>query len=111
MWRRFERPILIAETGAEGSGRASWLHYVCCEVRAAMGEGVTVEGLCLYPILDYHGWANDRLCATGLLSSPDEAGVRRVHQPLADELQAQARRFAADLASSGPTGRRIQAVA
>ncbi len=92
-WQRFHRPLLIAETGAEGSARASWLHYVCGEVRAAMAAGVPVEAICLYPILDYHGWDNDRLCATGLLSSADPSGRRQIHLPLAEELKAQAMRF------------------
>ena len=92
-WQRFHRPILIAETGAEGSARASWLHYVCGEVRAAMAERVPVEGICLYPVLDYHGWDNDRVCATGLLSGADTSGRRQTHLPLAEELKAQAIRF------------------
>ncbi len=92
--QRYRRPVLLAETGAEGSGRASWLHYVCGEVRAAMAAGVRVEGICLYPILDYHGWENDRVCTTGLLSAADASGVRRVHEPLAEELRAQIIRFA-----------------
>ncbi|NNM73185.1 beta-glucosidase [Enterovirga aerilata] len=95
VWERYSRPMFIAETGAEGSGRASWLHYVCGEVRAAMAAGVPLEGVCLYPILDYHGWDNDRLCATGLLSSPDASGRRRVHEPLAEELRAQRARLEA----------------
>ncbi|MDB5557104.1 beta-glucosidase [Enterovirga sp.] len=95
VWQRYRRPILLAETGAEGSGRASWLHYVSGEARAAMAAGVPVEGICLYPILDYHGWDNDRLCATGLLSAADDRGQRRVHEPLAEELKVQAARFQA----------------
>src|SRR5262249_1350132 len=28
-WERYRRPLFIAETGAEGSARPAWLHYVC----------------------------------------------------------------------------------
>jgi hypothetical protein len=95
VWERYRRPLLIAETGAEGSARASWLHYVCGEVRAAMAAGATIEGICLYPVLDYHGWDNERVCETGLLSGADPSGTRRVHDLLAEELRAQMLRFRA----------------
>ena len=66
VYERYGRPVYIAETGAERSGRAAWLHYVGGEVRAALRQGMPVEGLCLYPILDYPGWEDGRLCETGL---------------------------------------------
>jgi beta-glucosidase/6-phospho-beta-glucosidase/beta-galactosidase len=87
--RRYQRPILISETGAEGSGRSAWLHYVCSEVHEAIEEGVPVQGVCLYPILDYPGWANDRTCFVGLLSDADEHGRRQVCTRLAKELYRQ----------------------
>ena len=111
VWGRYRRPILIAETGAEGSGRASWLHYVSGEVRAAMAAGVPLEGICLYPILDYHGWDNDRVCATGLLSAPNGIGRRRTHQPLAEELRAQTLQFEAVLADLPGAARSFEAAA
>ncbi|MDB5513197.1 MAG: beta-glucosidase/6-phospho-beta-glucosidase/beta-galactosidase [Enterovirga sp.] len=85
---RYGRPILIAETGSEGTARASWLHYVCGEVREVMAQGLPVEGVCIYPILEYAGWENERICKTGLLSMP-VAGVRHVYEPLAAELRVQ----------------------
>ena len=90
---RYRRPLVLAETGAEGTARASWLHYVCSEVRAAREAEVPVEGICLYPILDYPGWGNDRHCAVGLLSMPDAAGRRRIDADFAAELQGQRRIF------------------
>jgi hypothetical protein len=87
--RRYGRPILIAETGAEGSGRPSWLHYVSAEVREAIEAGVPVEGICLYPILDYPGWDNGRICHVGLLSAADRDGRRTACMGLARELSRQ----------------------
>jgi hypothetical protein len=91
--RRYGRPVLIAETGAEGSGRPSWLHYVCAEVREAMEAGVPMEGICLYPIIDYPGWDNERICHVGLLSAVDDHGRRSVCAPLARELSRQQELF------------------
>lgn len=90
---RYGKPILIAETGSEGSARASWLHCVSAELEQSRQNGIPVEGACLYPILEYTGWENERVCATGLLSMPDGSGVRKVHQPLASELRKQAPTF------------------
>ncbi|MDQ2104878.1 beta-glucosidase [Azospirillum isscasi] len=84
--QRYGRPVLVAETGAEGNARASWLDYVTEETVTALRAGVPVEGICLYPILDYPGWTNERHCETGLYGLCGEDGGRRLHQPLADAL-------------------------
>ncbi|WP_087670121.1 beta-glucosidase [Caballeronia humi] len=102
VYLRYKRPLVIAETGAEGDLRRPWLAYVADEVFLARARGVPVEGLCLYPVLDYPGWANDRHCETGLFGYAIETkeGVpafradRPLYQPLADELAIQGRRFA-----------------
>lgn len=87
---RYRRPLFIAETGAEGTARPAWLHYVCDEVRAARQAGIPVEGVCLYPVLDYPGWENDRLCEVGLLGmTPNADGSRPVMGPLAEEVSRQ----------------------
>jgi len=98
--RRYRRPLLIAETGAEGCGRAAWLHYVCSEVHAALNAGIPIEGICLYPITDYPGWENERTCNVGLLSAPSPDGVRSVCPRLARELLRQ--RTAPDFATAAP---------
>jgi hypothetical protein len=87
--QRYERPLFVAETGAESEARAPWLRYVAGEVRAAVEAGVPVEGICLYPITDYPGWTNGRHCKVGLLGPLDKEGRRAVYQPLADELRRQ----------------------
>src|SRR5690606_38439356 len=46
-YRRYRRPLFVAETGAEGSMRRTWFRYVCDEVHAALEAGVPVEGICL----------------------------------------------------------------
>ncbi len=86
---RYRRPLLIAETGAEGSGRPAWLHYVCDEVRSAMARGAGIEGICLYPVTAYPGWDNSRHCEVGLLSPIGSDGRRDVYAPLYEELERQ----------------------
>lgn len=91
--QRYGRPLLIAETGAEGDARGQWLRYVAEQVGLAMQRNVPIEGICLYPILDYPGWDDERHCPTGLLGFADAEGRREVHAGLADELRLQRTRF------------------
>lgn len=86
---RYGKPLFISETGAEGSGRPAWLHYVCDEVREAQRRGAGFEGICLYPITAYPGWDNSRHCHVGLLSTVHSDGKRRVYEPLYEELRRQ----------------------
>ncbi|MCL6684738.1 hypothetical protein [Sphingomonas alba] len=86
---RYRKPVFIAETGAEGSGRPAWLHYVCDEVRDARARGADVQGICIYPVTAYPGWDNSRHCQVGLLSTVGSDGRRHVYEPLADELKRQ----------------------
>jgi beta-glucosidase/6-phospho-beta-glucosidase/beta-galactosidase len=89
VFQRYERPLFVAETGAESAARAPWLRYVAGEVRAAVEAGIRVEGVCLYPITDYPGWTNGRHCKVGLLGLLNNQGRRAVYRPLADELRRQ----------------------
>jgi len=97
IYARYGRPILIAETGAQEDARAPWLTYVGEEVRAALRQGIPIQGICLYPILDYPGWKDDRHCATGLWSFPDAHGERPLYHPLARELERQRDLFEREL--------------
>lgn len=87
-YARYGKPIFIAETGIEAERRAGWLAYVYAEARAAMSNGVPVEGLCLYPIINHVGWDDERPCENGLLSMRSDGNARQVYEPLARALRA-----------------------
>src|SRR5689334_291151 len=89
VYERYRRPVFIAETGIEGDARPSWLRYIGQEARAAAAAGVELEGLCLYPIIDYPGWGDDRHCHTGLWGYADDEGRRPIYEPLGQELAHQ----------------------
>jgi len=91
---RYGKPIFLSETGAEGSGRPSWLHYVCNEVRDAISKGCDVHGICWYPITAYPGWDNSRHADTGLFSSVVADGSRHVDERLLAEFDIQRQLFA-----------------
>lgn len=94
--KRYGRPVIVSEFGAENTARPAWLNYVVGEVAAARAAGSAIEGMCLYPVLDYHGWEDDRICEVGLFGMADADGRRPVYEPLADELARQRQRFEGD---------------
>jgi beta-glucosidase/6-phospho-beta-glucosidase/beta-galactosidase len=84
---RYNRPILIAETGIEDEARPEWFRYICDEVDAAKSAGIPIEGICLYPIVNHPGWDDDRHCHNGLWDYADEFGNREIYEPLAVEIE------------------------
>jgi len=56
VWERYRRPLFIAETSHYGTGRAAWIREVAREVFQARKNGVPLEGICLYPILNRFDW-------------------------------------------------------
>ncbi len=90
VYERYQRPIFIAETGIEDDTRPAWLRYICKEVLTAMSDGVPVEGVCIYPIVNHPGWDDDRHCYNGMFDYADDTGHREVFAPLAEEVARQA---------------------
>lgn len=89
MAERYRKPIVLSETGSEGTGKSSWLHYVCNEVRDAIGRGADIRGICWYPITAYPGWDNSRHAETGLFSTIVANGTRHVDDRLLAEFETQ----------------------
>ncbi|MFB9994641.1 beta-glucosidase [Deinococcus oregonensis] len=89
VYARYGRPLFLSETGTEGEDRPDWLRGVMSEVRQARAQGIPVEGVCLYPILNHAGWDDDRPCANGLWEGGGAPGERQIYAPLLQELRAQ----------------------
>jgi beta-glucosidase/6-phospho-beta-glucosidase/beta-galactosidase len=99
--KRYDLPMFVAETGAEGTPRPAWLHYISGEVREAIARGVPVHGICLYPVTNYLGWENDRLCEVGLFREyRGSPGPREMVKLFADELRRQQSIFGETASSS-----------
>ncbi len=84
--QQFARPIFIAETGIENEARPEWFRYIIEEAQIAESRGVSLEGICLYPIVNHPGWDDDRHCHNGLWDYADERGQREIYSPLAEEI-------------------------
>ncbi|MDB5218944.1 MAG: hypothetical protein JWO86_6871 [Myxococcaceae bacterium] len=89
VWQRYERPMIVSETGCEGDGRVPWLRYVAAECHAALRAGCELHGLTLYPIINSPGWGDERHCHNGLWDYADEHGHRKLDEPFLAELQHQ----------------------
>ncbi len=89
LWTRYRRPIVITETGAEADAAFGWLGYVAAEVRQARRLGVPVAGICLYPVMDYPGWDDERHCGCGLIEIAEGWSARRLRQDLMEEVRIQ----------------------
>jgi len=93
VYQRYERPTLITETGAEADSGVGWLGMVCSEARGAMRAGVDLCGICLYPVMDYPGWEDNRHCEVGLIAADADYRTRRIRQDQAAELMLQGQMF------------------
>lgn len=56
LYRRYARPLFVAETGHFGVGRAAWAREMVAEVLLARKSGIPLEGVCFYPIIDRTDW-------------------------------------------------------
>ncbi len=62
---------------------------MCAHKRAARQAAIPIEGICLYPILNYPCRESDRYCEHGLWGDADENGERPMYEPLGRELERQ----------------------
>ncbi len=91
VWERYHKPILITETGAEAPALVGWLGYITAEVRQAQRLGIPVLGVCLYPVMDYPGWDDERHCPCGLIELSQDWFARRLRTDVCQELAIQQR--------------------
>jgi beta-glucosidase/6-phospho-beta-glucosidase/beta-galactosidase len=68
---RYRKPLLLAETGAEGDLRTQWFNYVTLECQKGLSAGLPIMGICLYPILSHMAWTGERFCPNGLFDGSD----------------------------------------
>jgi hypothetical protein len=90
VYDRYRRPLVISETGAEAPNGPGWLRYVGGEVRTALRRGIPIEGLCIYPIMDYPGWNDDRHCPAGLIRLDQDYRDRSVDPEMVLAIEEQA---------------------
>ena len=95
VWERYERPLFVSETAEAGDRRAPWLAQITEECIRAIRAGAQIEGITLYPILDYPDWQSGEPMLMRLWGDADAGGQRPVYEPLLDELRRQQAKIAA----------------
>lgn len=58
LYQRYNRPLLLAETSHVGSGRGAWINHITQQSAQALLNGIELNGICLYPIIDRPDWEN-----------------------------------------------------
>ena len=102
VYARYARPMILSETGAEADAAPAWLGMISAEVRQARRTGVDLQGICLYPVMDYPGWDDGRHCSCGLIHLDEAWQERRLREELVEELRLQAALFAAKTGTGQP---------
>ena len=89
--QRYQRPLLLAETGHVGSGRGAWITQITAQVAQAQLAGVELIGICLYPIIDRPQWEDTQFWTRSGLWDLDRNGpdpyARQLQQPYAHALR------------------------
>jgi beta-glucosidase/6-phospho-beta-glucosidase/beta-galactosidase len=86
VYKRYQKPVLVSETGHFGSGRIEWLNEITSECLLAQKNGVDLKGICIYPVTDRPDWDDlTKYCDCGIWDL-DENSNRIPHQPYIDAL-------------------------
>jgi beta-glucosidase/6-phospho-beta-glucosidase/beta-galactosidase len=83
-YKRYNKPVIISETGHFGSGRVEWIEEITAECLIAKKNGVDLMGICIYPVTDRPDWDDvNKYCDCGIWDL-DENKNRIAHQPYID---------------------------
>jgi beta-glucosidase/6-phospho-beta-glucosidase/beta-galactosidase len=64
--RRYQKPIVVSETGSFGSHRGNWWRRTVKEVKEALAMSLPLRGVCIYPTLDRPATTNFLLPQSGI---------------------------------------------
>lgn len=57
-YERYQKPVILSETGHYGIHRVKWLEEITRECVIAKDNGVDLKGICIYPVIDRPDWDN-----------------------------------------------------
>lgn len=80
--QRYQRPILISETGSFGEQRQGWWQRVLQEVEEGLQKKLPILGVCGYPVLDRPEQAGFLVPQSGWWDfAPEDPSLRRIPHP------------------------------
>jgi hypothetical protein len=87
-WKRYGLPIIIGETSGWQDHRAEWLRMTMEESAKAIADGVDLQGVCLYPVVDITDWNSGEWAKIGIYEIEDSDSFERIpHDPYIEELR------------------------
>lgn len=94
VYERYQKPIVITETGSYGSLRMPWWRRLLKDMDAAFAKQIPLLGVCSYPIIDRPDWSNGQLTNSGFWDFENgDADCRRIpQQELLDEITKYAKK-------------------
>jgi beta-glucosidase/6-phospho-beta-glucosidase/beta-galactosidase len=95
-YKRYHRPVIVAETSGLEGGRDDWLNDVVTESLAAVNRGVDLHAVCMFPAVDMPDWHTGKWLNNGIADLVPEAdgNLKRVpFQPYVDALHGWQRRL------------------
>lgn len=95
-WKRYRRPVIVAETSGMEGGRDDWLNDVVRECLAAVNRGVDLHGVCLFPAVDMPDWHTGKWLHNGIADLerlPGGALMRKPYPPYVAALRGWQRRL------------------
>jgi hypothetical protein len=95
-WKRYKRPVIVAETSGLEGGRDDWLNDVVQESLAAVNRGVELHAVCMFPAVDMPDWHTGKWLNNGiadLVPLPNGALMRVPFPPYVEALRNWQRRL------------------
>ena len=101
-YNRYQRPILISETGSFGVNRKDWWQRTLREIHEGIESGLPIIGCCAYPVLDRPENAGFLLPNSGLwdFDMADETCQRIPHEESLQVISEYQRKFSAQTMNS-----------
>ncbi|HSI73424.1 MAG TPA: family 1 glycosylhydrolase, partial [Fimbriimonas sp.] len=77
-WDRYHLPIVISETSGFQDQRAEWLRMTMEESMKALNNGIDLQGVCLYPLIDIPDWNSGEWAKIGVFDIDDKETCERI---------------------------------
>jgi hypothetical protein len=56
LYKRYNRPMILAETSHPGEDRPLWLDFIAAECKKILKKEIPLWGICWYPVIDRPDW-------------------------------------------------------
>lgn len=103
VYGRYERPMVLSETGSYGDLRARWWKRILGEIDETLENGLPVYGVCSYPTVDKPEWIDWLFINSGLwdFATDDPKFSRIPHRKSLELIKEYSKRWSQQKISNG----------